>query len=344
VVIIDPDERVLEEYRLRRSAFELERSKLKRIKTTRSATLDGEVVALHANIELPKDLAQVKDVEADGVGLFRTEFLFMNRDVLPDEDEQFEAYRAVAKGMAGKPVTIRTLDIGADKTLSGGTQRASELNPALGLRAIRYSLSEPQMFLTQLRALLRASHYGKLQIMFPMLAHAHEIDAALTAVNQAKAQLRAEKVKFDEEVALGGMIEVPAAALSLGVFIRRLQFLSIGTNDLIQYTLAIDRTDESVANLYDPLHPAVLKLVAATIQAGLRANVPVSVCGEMAGSPKFTRLLLGMGLRCFSMHPAQILEVKQEILRADAIDLGSKVAKLLKQDEPEKIQDAVRRL
>lgn len=344
VVIVDPDERVLEEYRLRRTALELEKSKLKRIKTTRAATLDGELVSLQANIELPKDVNQAKEVEADGVGLFRTEFLFMNRDVLPDEDEQFEAYRAVAKAMGGKPVTIRTLDIGADKTLKGVSKRSSELNPALGLRAIRYSLSEPQMFLTQLRALLRASQYGKLQILFPMLAHAHEIDAALLALNHAKAQLRAEKVKFDESVAVGGMIEVPAAALSLGVFIKRLQFLSIGTNDLIQYTLAIDRADESVAQLYDPLHPAVLKLIASTIQTGARAGVPVSVCGEMAGAPNFTRLLLGMGLRSFSMHPTQILEVKQEILRADCIDLGAKVGKILKQDEPEKLVEAIRRL
>ncbi|GAA5165942.1 phosphoenolpyruvate--protein phosphotransferase [Viridibacterium curvum] len=343
VVIVDPDERVLEEYRLRRSEYELERSKLKRLRSTRAATLDGEIVGLHANIELPADAAQVRDVEADGVGLFRTEFLFMNRDQLPDEEEQFEAYRAVAKAMGGKPVTIRTLDIGADKPLQSGGPR-TETNPALGLRAIRYSLAEPQMFLTQLRALLRASHYGKVQILVPMLAHAHEIDATLTAITLAKAQLRAEKVKFDENVAVGGMIEIPAAALSLGVFVKRLQFLSIGTNDLIQYTLAIDRTDESVAHLYDPLHPAVLRLISMTIQAGAKHGLPVSVCGEMAGDSSYTRLLLGMGLRSFSMHPAQILEVKREILRADSQELAAKVTKLMRQDEPDRINEAVDKL
>ncbi len=343
VVIVDPDERVLEEYRLRRTELELERSKLKRLRSTRSATLDGEMVSLQANIELPSDAAQVRAVEADGVGLFRTEFLFMNRDVLPGEEEQFEAYRAVAKAMNGKPVTIRTLDIGSDKPLKSGGPRI-ETNPALGLRAIRYSLSEPQMFLTQLRALLRASHYGKVQILVPMLAHAHEIDATLSALALAKAQLRAEKVKFDEHIAVGGMIEIPAAALSLGVFIKRLQFLSIGTNDLIQYTLAIDRTDEAVAHLYNPLHPAVLRLIAQTIVTGTKTGVPVSVCGEMAGDARYTRLLLGMGLRSFSMHPTQILEVKQEVLRADSKELTPKVMRLLRYDEADKISEAVERL
>lgn len=343
VVIVDPDERVLEEYRLRRSVYDLERSKLKRLLTMRAATLDGELVSLQANIELPGDVTHARGVSADGVGLFRTEFLFMNRDVLPNEDEQFEAYRSVTKAMGGKPVTIRTLDIGSDKALKSGGPRA-ETNPALGLRAIRYSLSEPQMFQTQLRALLRASHYGKLQILVPMLAHAHEIDATLTAIALAKAQLRAEKVKFDENVLVGGMIEIPAAALSLGVFVKRLDFLSIGTNDLIQYTLAIDRTDEAVAHLYDPLHPAVLRLISQTIQIGTKAGLSVSVCGEMAGDPHYTRLLVGMGLRNFSMHPAQILEVKQEILRSDSSDLVSKVTKLLRQDEPERIAEAVSRL
>ncbi|MFA9440806.1 phosphoenolpyruvate--protein phosphotransferase [Uliginosibacterium sp. sgz301328] len=343
VVIVDPDERVLEEYRLRRSERELERSKLKRLRTMRAATLDGEAVSLYANIELPRDVTQAREVEADGVGLFRTEFLFMNRDELPDEDEQFEAYRAVAKAMAGKPVTIRTLDIGADKTLNSGGPR-TEINPALGLRAIRYSLSEPQMFLTQLRALLRASAYGKVQILFPMLAHAQEIQSALAALAVAKTQLKTEKIKFDDKIPVGGMIEVPAAALALGMFVKRLQYLSIGTNDLIQYTLAIDRADEAVAHLFDPLHPAVLRLIAQTIQTGTRAGLPVSVCGEMAGNPAYTRLLLGMGLRQFSMQSSQILDVKQEILRADAAEVAAKVTRILRQDEPERIREAIERL
>jgi len=343
VVIVGPDERIIEEYRLRRTELELERSKLNRLKDTRATTLDGEDVNLLANIEGPKDLAAIKAVNADGVGLYRTEFLFIGRDALPDEEEQYEAYRAVLKSMPGKPVTIRTFDVGADKALNGiGTR--FEPNPALGLRAIRYSLAEPQMFKTQLRALLRASVHGQLQIMIPMLAHAQEIDQTLTLIDKAKAELRAERVKFDERVPVGGMIEVPAAALALGMFIRRLSFLSIGTNDLIQYTLAIDRSDEAVVHLYDPLHPAVLKLIGGTIQAGARFGLPVSVCGEMAGDPAYTLLLLGMGLRNFSMHPAHILEIKQQVLRADVGELAPKVQRILKMDEQMKVREAVLRL
>ena len=345
VLIVDPDPRVLEEYRLKKTELELERSKLKRLKTARAATLDGEEIALYANIELPQDIEQVKDVGADGIGLFRTEFLFMNRDDLPDEDEQFEAYKSVAKAMAGKPVTIRTLDIGADKTARAlmGTERQAP-NPALGLRAIRYCLAEPQIFLTQLRALLRASHYGNIRILVPMLAHVSEIEQTLAMIEQAKAQLRETRHKFDENVKVGGMIEIPAAALALGPFVKRLQFLSLGTNDLIQYTLAIDRTDEAVAHLYDPLHPAILRLIAQTIAAGVRMDVPVAVCGEMAGDPALTRLLIGMGLRQFSMHPALILEVKQQVVMSDAEQLTMKVGRLLRLDEPERLREQVERL
>jgi len=342
VVIVDPDERILEEYRLRKSELELERSKLKRLKSAKSATLDGEEISLQANIELPEDVAQVRDVDADGIGLFRTEFLFLNRDAMPTEDEQFEAYRSVAAGLKGKPVTIRVLDVGADKALNG-TER-NEPNPALGLRAIRYCLSEPQMFLTQLRAILRASHYGRVRLLIPMLVHAHEIDQTLMMIRLAQEQLRAEGVPFDKDMAIGGMIEVPAAALCLGAFLKRLNFLSIGTNDLIQYTLAIDRTDEAVAHLYDPLHPSVLRLIAQTIEAGNRAGVPVAVCGEMAGDPAHTRLLLGMGLRQFSMHPMQIFEVKQEVLRSDVSDLKARVVRLLRIDDPEKQRESLERL
>jgi len=346
VLIVEPDERVLEEYRLRRSELDLERSKLKRLKTARATTLDGEEIELHANIELPQDIAQVKDVQASGIGLFRTEYLFMNRDDLPTEDEQFEAYRAVAKAMAGKPVTIRTLDIGADKQARAlrDLGERQEPNPALGLRAIRYCLVEPQLFLTQLRAILRASQYGSVRILVPMLAQVHEIEQTLALVEMAKSQLREGRIKFDEGIAIGGMIEIPAAALVLGPFLKRLQFLSIGTNDLIQYTLAIDRTDEAVAHLYDPLHPAVLRLIAQTIQAGARAEVPVAICGEMAGDAAMTHLLLGMGLRQFSMQPSQILEVKQQIVMADAELLAGKVSRLLRCDEPERIRELIDRL
>ncbi len=342
VVIVDPDERILEEYRLRKSELELERSKLKRLRSAKSATLDGEEISLQANIELPEDVAQVKDVDADGIGLFRTEFLFLNRDAMPDEDEQFEAYRSVAVALKGKPVTIRILDVGADKALSGTVR--NEPNPALGLRAIRYCLAEPQMFLTQLRAILRASHYGRVRVLIPMLVHAYEIDQSLMMIRLAQEQLSAEGVPFDKNIAVGGMIEVPAAALCLGAFLKRLNFLSVGTNDLIQYTLAIDRTDEAVAHLYDPLHPSVLRLIAQTIEAGSRAGVPVAVCGEMAGDPSHTRLLLGMGLRQFSMHPMQIFEVKQEVLRSDVSDLRPKVARLLRIEDPEKQRETLERL
>ncbi|MDP2809126.1 MAG: phosphoenolpyruvate--protein phosphotransferase, partial [Rhodocyclaceae bacterium] len=345
VLIVDPDDRVLDEYRLRKSELSLERSKLKRLKTARAVTLDGEDISLQANIELPQDIAQVRDVGAAGIGLFRTEYLFMNRDDLPDENEQFEAYRTVAKAMAGKPVTIRTLDVGADKTARALRATSRQMpNPALGLRAIRYCLTEPQIFLTQLRAILRASHYGKVRILVPMLAHAVEIEQTLGLVEQAKAQLRETRHKFDEDVAIGGMIEIPAAAIALGPFVRRLQFLSIGTNDLIQYTLAIDRTDEAVAHLYDPLHPAVLRLIAQTIATCLSKDIPVAVCGEMAGDPAMTRLLIGMGLRQFSMHPSQLLEVKQRVVMADTDQLGLKVARILRLDEPERIREQVERL
>lgn len=342
VLIVDPDARVLEEYRLRKSALELERAKLRRLKKARAATLDGEQIALAANIELPGDVAQARAAGAAGVGLFRTEFLFLNRDGMPGEEEQYQAYRSVAEAMEGGPVVIRTLDIGADKNLRG-VERL-EANPALGQRAIRYCLAEPQLFLTQLRAILRASAHGRVKVLVPMLAHAHEIDQTLALVGQAKEQLRARGQAFDDGLEVGGMIEIPAAALALGVFLEKLDFLSIGTNDLIQYTLAIDRTDEAVAHLYDPLHPAVLRLIAHTIQAGRRAGLPVAVCGEMAGDPQLTRLLLGMGLTQFSMHPAQILEVKQEVLRSNLAELRRKVLRLLAVDDPVRLRQKLERL
>ena len=346
VLIVEPTSSVLAEYRLRKTELLLERSKLKRLLTGRPRTLDGEDVQLHANIELPQDAERAMEVGADGVGLFRTEFLFMNRDELPDEDEQFEAYRSVVKAMAGKPVTIRTLDIGADKEARALRNRAGNRaapNPALGLRAIRFCLAEPQLFLVQLRAILRASHYGRIRLLIPMLAHAQEIEQALSLIELARLQLRESRQKFDA-VEVGGMIEIPAAALALGPFLRRLDFLSIGTNDLIQYTLAIDRTDGSVAHLYDPVHPAVLKLISQTIQSAQRVGMPVAVCGEMAGDPKLTRLLIGMGLREFSMHPAQLLEVKQQVMMSDTAQLAVRVAKLLKADEPDKISEQLDKL
>ena len=338
VLIVAPDQRVLEEYRLRKTELELERHKLKRLRSSRAVTLDGQEIELSVNIEMPQDIDKVKEVDAAGVGLFRTEFLFMNRDELPGEDEQFEAYRSVVKALPGKPVTIRSQDLGADKTTRAmkGAGRI-EPNPALGMRAIRYCLAEPHIFLAQLRAILRASLYGRVRLLVPMLAHAHEIEQTLVMLALAKSQLHEARIKFDEHIEVGGMIEIPAAALALGPFVKQLDFLSIGTNDLIQYTLAIDRTDEAVAYLYDPLHPAVLRLIALTIATGRRAGVPVAVCGEMAGDPTLTRLLLGMGLNQFSMHPAQLLEIKQQVMKSDCSLLRGRVARLLRQDEPARL-------
>ena len=342
VVIVDPDETVLAEYRLKQHQWKLERQKLSRIKLASAETLDGAHVELHANIELPTDLDAVKQSGATGVGLFRSEFLFMNRKDLPTEDEQFEAYKAVAEGLKGKPVVIRTLDIGADKSLN-----SPDLGPshsALGLRAIRYCLAEPPIFNTQLRAILRAARHGDVRILIPMLAGYNEIRQTLAAITRAKQQLKDEGRKFNDKVQVGGMIEVPAAAIALPMFLRQLDFLSIGTNDLIQYTLAIDRTDDSVAHLYDPLHPAVLQLVSNVIRQANAAGVPVAVCGEMAGDVGMTRLLLGFGLRHFSMHPANVLTVKQRVLMSSVADIEPVAAKILKADDPDKLRNMVDKL
>jgi phosphotransferase system enzyme I (PtsI) len=342
VLIVDPDESVLAEYQKRQREIEQRRQRLKRIRSTPATTKDGTPVDLHANIELPQDIEQVRESGATGVGLFRSEFLFLNRDDLPGEDEQFEAYRKVAQAMRGMPVTIRTLDLGADKTVNSSARGGP--NPAMGLRAIRLCLAEPQMFLTQLRAILRASKYGKIRLLIPMLAHAHEIEQALAMIAQSKALLDEQNVPYDRGIQVGGMIEVPAAALALGVFVRKLDFLSIGTNDLIQYTLAIDRTDDSVSHLYNPLHPAVLHLIAHTIKTGNRMKLPVALCGEMAGDVTLTRLLLGFGLRQFSMHPANLLAIKQQVLKSDLGDLPRFSARILRADDPEKARRLLEKL
>ena len=342
VVIVNPDRHVLAEYRLKQNEARLERDKLKRLRSAPAATLDGAPVHLHANIELPRDVEAVRASGATGIGLFRSEFLFMNRHDSPDEDEQYEAYREVVEGMKGMPVTIRTLDLGADKPNEQAENTA--INPALGLRAIRYCLAEPQVFNTQLRAILRASRHGKALILIPMLSTWSELTQTIAAVQHAKEQLRDEGVKFDEHVPLGGMIEVPAAAIALPMFIRKLDFLSVGTNDLIQYTLAIDRADDRVAHLYDPLHPAVLNLLAGVIRTAQQHEKPLAVCGEMAGDVELTRLLLGFGLRNFSMHPAHLLAVKQRVLMTSLPDIAPLVARILKTDEPEKLHSLMEKL
>ncbi|MFL9995071.1 phosphoenolpyruvate--protein phosphotransferase [Burkholderia sp. GAS332] len=348
IVIVDPAPIVLEEYSYRQSEKALEQRKLQRLKFSPTQTLCGTRIELCANIELPDDARAAVDSGATGVGLFRTEFLFMNhKHHLPEEEEQFAAYRRAVELMNGLPVTIRTIDVGADKPLdsmAGGDGYETAPNPALGLRAIRWSLSEPQMFLTQLRAILRASAFGKVKILIPMLAHAQEIDQTLDLIREAKRQLDDAGITYDPNVQVGAMIEIPAAAIALPLFLKRLDFLSIGTNDLIQYTLAIDRADNSVAHLYDPLHPAVLHLIAFTLREAKRAGVPVSVCGEMAGDPALTRLLLGMGLTEFSMHPSQLLVVKQEVLRSHLKTLEKPVADVLASFEPEEVQAALKRV
>ncbi|HEU4925119.1 MAG TPA: phosphoenolpyruvate--protein phosphotransferase, partial [Burkholderiales bacterium] len=344
VLIVNPDPLVLAEYRARQAELKAERKRLARLKSTPAATVDGTPIELFANIELPQDMPEVLEAGAEGVGLFRTEFMFLNRKDLPGEEEQLEAYREVAKAMKGRPVVLRTLDLGADKALNGSGEQHTMPNPAMGLRAIRFCLAEPQIFLTQLRAILRASHYGKVRMLLPMLAHAHEIDQTLTLIAQAKAQLDERGQPYDKAIQIGGMIEIPAAALALPIFMRRLDFLSIGTNDLIQYTLAIDRTDDSVAHLYDPLHPAVLTLVAGTIQTATRGGVPVAVCGEMAGDLQLTRLLLGLGLRNFSMHPSQLLPIKERILRTNLAEVQALAQRVLRASDPAKTRDLLAKL
>ena len=345
VVIVNPDRAVLSEYRLKQNELDIARQKLKRLRTKPAETIDGVRVELQANIELPDDLEQALENGATGVGLFRSEFLFLNRAGLPSEDEQFEAYRAVADGMDGKPVTIRTFDLGADKHKEGldGLARVAP-NPALGLRAVRFCLAEPRLFLTQLRAILRASHYGNVQILVPMLASASEIDQTLAMLAQAKETLREQGVPFNSRVAVGGMIEIPAAVLAMDAFLKRLDFLSIGTNDLIQYTLAVDRADEAVSHLYDPLHPAVMRLLSLAIGTAKKAKVSIAVCGEMAGDPLLTRLLLGMGLTNFSMHPAHLLNVKQRVLQSDVSAAKPIVDRIRRAGEPRKVLALIEKL
>ena len=299
-----------------------------------------------ANIEEPSDVTAMIESGADGVGLFRTEFIFLGRGDMPSEDEQFEAYRKTVKGMQGRPITIRTFDLGNDKRVYSDDTLSDRKrdNPALGLRSIRLSLADPKSFLAQLRAILRVSKLGKVKILIPMLSHAVQIDQTLALLEQAKSSLRGERIAFDESIEVGGMIEVPAAALAVGMFLRRLDFLSIGTNDLIQYTLAIDRADEQVSNLYDPLHPAILMLLAHIISTAEKVGMPVSMCGEMAGDPNLTRLLLGMGLRQFSMYPAQIPAVKQKIKQTDISEITPIVRRILRLEEPGKIQEQLDRL
>ena len=345
VVVVAPDEQLLAEYRKLQTQVLKEARKLQQLKHAKTETADRVEIELFANIELPEDAIQAVKLGAVGVGLFRSEFLFMDRkQALPDEEQQYQEYRRVVDLMHGLPVNIRTIDVGADKALGGGGDISQTGTSPLGLRAIRWSLTEPEIFLTQLRAILRASAHGQARIMIPMLAHAKEIDETFRLIEKAKQQLHQRGKAFNPNIQVGAMIEIPAAALVLPLFIKRFDFLSIGTNDLIQYTLAIDRADHAVAHLYDPLHPAILNLLANIIEQAKRANVPVAVCGEMAGDPALTKLLLALGLTDFSMHFSQLLLVKREILQANVGLLKARVARVLKAYEPEEQAKALERL
>ena len=322
VLLVDPSPQILAEYRAKMQHNEQAQQGLADYRHTAIYAQDGSRVRVFANIEQPSDAKAALAAGAEGIGLFRTEFLFMGRSSLPSEEEQYAAYSEVVQAMQGLPVTIRTIDIGADKPLDERAGRnpgfpadSEHLNPALGLRAIRWCLAEPTMFLTQLKALLRAAVHGRIEVLIPMLAHESEIKQCLVFVAQAKMQLDVQGVAYGD-IRLGAMIEVPAAALIVPTFLTYFDFLSIGTNDLIQYTLAVDRADESVAHLYDPMHPAIQFLIGSVIQQSLAAGKSISVCGEMAGDVLYSKAMMDMGLRAFSMHPRQISPFKKHIALA----------------------------
>ena len=323
IILINPDKNILNHYQKKQTEVKKYYASLNKFKDAPAKSIDGIPITLMANIELPEDFETVRDIGAAGVGLYRTEFLYMNRNNPPDEEEHFETYMEVIKALQGLPLTIRTVDLGADKEVDGVGRQSSHIrsNPALGLRAVRLCLKEPEFFRPQLRAIIRASAHGPIRIMIPMLTNTQEMQQILFIVDELKSELENKSISFDKEMKIGGMIEVPASAICADIFADKLDFLSIGTNDLIQYTMAIDRINDEVNYLYDPLHPAVLRLIQTTIIAGQKANIPISMCGEMAGEKEHTKLLLGLGLREFSMHPATLLEVKEIINKTNIREL-----------------------
>ena len=318
---------------MRQLSEKLERkaSARQKLKKAPAVSADGEPIGLQANVELPSDVELLGKVGAAGVGLYRTEFLFMNRDEPPDEDEQYDAYLTVARSVRGAPVTIRTLDLGADKQVDGGRPGApTSSNPALGLRAVRLCLKEQSLFRPQVRAILRVSARWPVRMMIPMLSNTHELSQVMNIVAECQRELASAGVSYDDKMPIGAMIEVPAAAVCADIFARHLDFLSIGTNDLIQYTIAIDRVDDEVNYLYDPLHPAVLRLIQATIRAGQKTGIPVAMCGEMAGDSRYTRLLLGLGLKDFSVHPNALLEIKQVINESHVGEMRKQASRVMR--------------
>ncbi len=345
IILVDPNRRELLHYQRLQKEEKRYHNKLRKLKNKPAITLDKVSVVLQANIELPKDFETVVEVGASGVGLYRTEFLYMNRETPPDEEEHYATYKEVIDVLKGLPLTIRTLDLGADKQVDGGRQSGPVItNPALGLRAIRLCLKEPALFRPQLRAIIRASVHGPVRIMIPMLSNVHEMQQVLQMINDIKMELDELEIPYDHDLQIGGMIEVPAAAVCADIFAKQLDFLSIGTNDLIQYTMAIDRVNDEVNYLYDPLNPAVLRLIHTTIKAGKKENIPVAMCGEMAGEIMYTRLLLGLGLREFSVHPATLLEVKQIIIDSNIKKLQLLTNKALKASNGVEVANIMREI
>jgi phosphotransferase system enzyme I (PtsI) len=346
VLFVGPDPDTVAHYKTLQQGIAHEKKELNALRTKAGVTRDKKTIHLFANIELPADVKAAQQAGAEGIGLYRTEFLFMNREHPPAEEEQFRAYAKVAKAMGKKPVVIRTLDLGADKQVDGGVERSGPvtMNPALGLRAVRLCLHDPMLFRPQLRAILRASAFGHVRMMIPMLSSQEEVYRVLDLLEETKHELKRRREKFNAKMAVGGMIEVPAAAVAADLFAPYLDFFSIGTNDLIQYTLAIDRVDESVNYLYDPLHPSVLRLILLTINAGKKARIPVAMCGEMAGDPRYTKLLLGMGLDEFSMHPATLLKIKKIVRASHARSLIRPARAALSQHTAQLVHTAVERL
>ncbi len=329
-IIINPDAEDLRSHRVHQAEILRDERRRLRLRHVPSRTRDGVSVKLYANAESTTDVSQAYAFGASGVGLYRTEFLFLQRDGLPDEDEQFFAYRDIVLGMAGRPVTIRTLDLGADKADSSGLTLPSEPNPALGMRGVRLSLKYPDVFRTQLRAILRAGAYGPVRVLVPMISHGGEVDSVRSMLNEAIVDLDKAGLAHGEDVALGVMIEVPAAALALGGLLRQSDFIAVGSNDLVQYMLAADRGNDAVGHLYDPLHPAVIALLAQIFTAADRVGKPVTLCGEIAGDAHYTRLLLALGLRRFSMHPTSLLEVKEVVRETDTVEVAALKRRLLR--------------
>lgn len=350
VVIIRPTPETVRDYAERRKAFTLRVRDMAKFARLPAVTKDNRTIRLHANIEFPEEADVALRYGADGIGLYRTEFLYLNRKNLPSEEEHYQTYRRVAEKFARRPVTIRTFDLGGDKFASQ-IELAAEMNPAMGLRAIRFCLKEKEIFKDQIRAILRASAHGCVRMMFPMISGVAELREALDVVEEARAELRRKRIPFDRDLAVGIMIETPSAAVIADLLAREVDFFSIGTNDLIQYALAIDRVNEHVSYLYEPLHPAVLRLIRRVVEAGHDAGISVSMCGEMAGEPFHAYVLLGLGLDELSMNASSIPRVKRIIrksaafeakefasgllVRATAAEIGKQVARKLEDLFPE---------